>query len=119
MARLGSVAAAPFAGDQFASLYLGATRVPTVPGKPVITSAIVESGGASSSVQFNFPANNGGSSITTQYRAYINGVLTTPSGGSIAQRVLVFSGDLTGQQISVTVTNAIGQGPLSDPATFA
>ena len=71
--RLGNTASAPFLGSQFASLYLGAVRVPTVPSKPTITSANVL--GEETDIQtdiFNL-FNDGGSNVTS-VKLYIDGV---------------------------------------------
>jgi hypothetical protein len=115
MARIGSVAAAPFVGDEFASLYVGATRVPTVPGKPVITSAYWDTLFSFAGVLFETPVPDGGSAVTS-LRFYINGVLTSPIGGVGGNRT--FSGDRRGDQVRMSAVNALGEGPLSDTATF-
>jgi hypothetical protein len=112
MARIGNVAAAPFVGDEFASLYLGATRVPTVPGKPVIdpTSYSEEIVWGS--------ANNGGGGDDGTANVYVNGSLSqsiedVPFGlGGVA----LFDPALSpGDVVRVSFVNAIGEGPLSDP----
>jgi hypothetical protein len=117
MARIGSVAAAPFVGDEFASLYLGATRVPTVPGRPT-NIAGSEDGGATE-VEFTYPT-NGGSSITG-YKFYFNGVQRTPvtSSEDISGQFAsaFFAGDFTGESVRVSAVNAVGEGLRSEPAT--
>ena len=117
MARIGSVAAAPFVGDEFASLYVGATRVPTVPGKP--TSVAGSEDGGTTEVAYSYPA-NGGSSITG-YTFYFNGVELTPvtSTEDVSEQFAsaFFSGDFSGQSVRVSAVNAVGEGPKSDPAT--
>jgi hypothetical protein len=120
--RIGSVAAAPFVGDQFVSLYLGEARVPTVPGKPVI-------GTASNSGSFNFdnPANDGGSAILG-YKAFAS---ETESGlGTEVEIDAVIAGngfdkevDLVetapGFFVRVSAINAVGEGPRSDAVQLA
>jgi hypothetical protein len=114
--RIGSVAAAPFAGDQFAALYLGATRVPTVPGKPVITSAAYSTASGNSVIVFETPVPDGGDTVTS-IRSYIDGNLTQPI--VAVGNLRTFSGDLRGSQVRISAVNALGEGPLSAPATFA
>jgi len=117
MARIGSVAAAPFLGDQFVSLYVGAERVPTVPDKPVVTFAGVDPGenlGIFDGESGASAPNNGGSDIAG-YNLYANGVLTI-SGNELLvswplDEVTVEIGDI----IRVSAVNAIGEGPLSSP----
>jgi hypothetical protein len=115
--RLGSVAAAPFVGDQFVSLYVGAERVPTVPGKTVFTFAGVDPGENLSILDGESAAsapNNGGSDITG-YNLYANGVLQISGNASPASwnlsEVTVEPGDI----IRISAVNAIGEGPLSAP----
>ena len=121
MARIGSVSAAPFVGDQFASLYLGATRVPTVPGKPVITNASEEDGQVS--VDYAPPGNSGGSAITA-YRFYVNGDFVGEQtdgiqqpGGSNSNADEVTVPCEPGDIVRVSAVNAVGEGPLSAPFT--
>jgi hypothetical protein len=116
MARIGSVAAAPFVGDKFASLYLGATRVPTVPGKPVITSAIAF-GGEETEVFFTEP-NDGGSQIT-DYKFYFDGVEASVGtiGDSNGVTEAGFTEAFLGQAAEVSLVNAVGEGPRSAPVT--
>jgi hypothetical protein len=109
MARIGSVPAAPFVGSEFVSLYLGATRVPTVPGKPVITSAVAD---AFTEIYWDAPSNDGGSAILS-YKLYVDGALD-----SVAQIDLFGANSLLGHADSearVSAVNAIGEGPLSNP----
>ena len=109
MARLGSIAAAPFLGDQFVSLYVGATRVPTVPGKPTITGVVFNSANNYDAVSWEAPSSNGGSAITA-YKLYADGVYD-----ATAQIDLVSanSGALAGEY-QVSAINAVGEGPLSE-----
>jgi hypothetical protein len=116
MARIGSVPAAPILGDQFASLYLGATRVPTVPGKPVIVSA-----SADSVFRFNDPANDGGSEITAR-KVFVDGDEVTPDeleanpdGSPIADFGVALAESAPGSSVQVSAVNAVGEGPRSAP----
>lgn len=109
MARLGSIAAAPFLGNQFVSLYVGATRVPTVPGKPTITNVSPYPGGFYDSVYWNPPANNGGSPITA-YKLYSEGEYD--SGAQID--LFSANGSINNGYYQVSAVNAVGEGPLSD-----
>jgi hypothetical protein len=111
MARIGSVAAAPFVGGAFVSLYLGATRVPTVPGKPVISSAV-------DSLDIDFtPPPNGGSEILG-YNVYIGGsefegeTETSPG-------VILNPGGSPGDPVRIAAVNAIGEGPKSNTVVLA
>ncbi len=110
MARIGSIAAAPFVGDTFASLYLGNERVPTVPDKPVIPSADVD--GSTLYVNGDEP-DDGGSEIEG-YNLYVNGVRTVAENISL---VFPNSGAAINDTCRVSAVNAIGEGPLSDPVT--
>jgi hypothetical protein len=112
MARIGSVAAAPFVGDQFVSLYLGAERVPTVPGRPVIdptsSGAEIIWGGV----------NDGGDGDEGTANVYVNGSLSQSvpdipfdQGGPAFFDPPLSPGDV----VRVSFVNAIGEGPLSDP----
>jgi hypothetical protein len=118
MARIGSVAAAPFVGDQFVSLYLGAERVPTVPGRPVIDpTSIAEE-------IYVLGVNNGGVGVDPlddsegTVNVYVNGSLALSledvpfdSGGAALFDPALSPGDV----VRVSFVNAIGEGPLSDP----
>jgi hypothetical protein len=115
MARIGSVAAAPFVGDQFASLYLGAERVPTVPGKPAITSASYIPAGPATVIAFTAP-NDGGCPITA-YKVYADGVEVKTVLPAVPLQAAFGFEDLTGQSIEVSAVNAIGEGPKSAPVT--
>jgi len=109
--RQGSVAAAPFAGDQFASLYVGATRVPTVPGKPAWDGTPPASGNDTFDEPFVAPANDGGSEITG-YNIYVDDVLDNSLGPTDALGALaIFSAEGT-YEIAVAAVNAVGVGPL-------
>ena len=117
MARLGSVAAAPFVGDLFASLYVGAERVPTVPGRPVIDFVSIDPGeniGISIGNEFPSPPNDGGSEITG-YNLYANGVLTISDNESLAVWDIFGLTVEIGDIIRISAVNAIGEGPLSAP----
>jgi hypothetical protein len=117
--RLGSVAAAPFVGDQFASLYLGATRVPTVPGKPVIAGADLQDG--IPTVEILPPLNDGGSEIT-DFLLFLDGVADGYESLTLVGTFWVMEeeigGILEGQLVQVAAVNAVGAGPLSDPFAF-
>jgi hypothetical protein len=119
MARLGSVAAAPFVGDQFVSLYLGATRVPTVPGKPTIVLVDTYDGDIPGyPVSVTPPANIGGLGITA-WKPYINGVeaiietvVVVPGNPDVT--IYVYADEESGQLIQVSAINAVGEGVRSD-----
>ena len=118
MARIGSVPAAPFVGGEFVSLYLGNERVPTVPGRPVITSASEDDG--VTVVILSPPTNNGGSAILS-YQFYDDGSPATPntSGegtepGTIEAEFLSVA---VGSSLQVAAVNTVGEGPLSAPFT--
>jgi hypothetical protein len=123
MARIGSVPAAPFVGDQFASLYLGTERVPTVPGKPVIISPfpVLEELPAGQGFYFDNPANDGGSEIT-EHRVFIDGQEVAPEelaafGGSGSFEVFL-ANPAPGSSAQVSAVNAVGEGPRSAPFTL-
>jgi hypothetical protein len=116
MARIGSIAAAPFLGNQFASLYLGGTRVPTVPGPPVISDAGIDS----EELFVGTTAPDDGGSAITAYNLYVNGSLVVteslPEGGTVINawtvgENVVIPGDI----VRFSATNGIGEGPLSNP----
>jgi hypothetical protein len=115
MARIGSVPAAPFVGDQFVSLYLGAERVPTVPGRPVITGAVAL-GGEETLVSFVEP-NDGGSQAT--YKFYFDGAEVSAGtiGDSNGVTEAGFTEAFLGQAVEVSLVNAVGEGPRSAPVT--
>jgi hypothetical protein len=122
MARIGSVAAAPFVGGEFVSLYLGSTRVPTVPGPPQILSATYTTGidFVETSVLHTVP-NNGGSSIT-EYKYYFDGVEASFSNvnenGAAGQDFFSkFDLSFLGQAVQVSAVNGVGEGPKSAPVT--
>lgn len=119
MSRLGAIAAAPFLGAQFVSLYRGATRMPTVPGKPVITSTLVD--GGTTYVSLLPPPNDGGNAIIS-YESYIDGLPVFinsigegPEPGSLEAEFIGTAP--AGSLVKVSAANAIGEGPLSDPVT--
>ena len=119
MARIGSVAAAPFRGDQFASLYLGATRVPTVPGSVVFYNSLFIDG--NQEVEFTGPANNGGSAVVSLVYRF-NGSTITPNATNFSAPVnkyfARFTGtDLRGLQVSAAAVNVVGEGLFSAPGT--
>jgi len=108
--RLGSVAAAPFVGGEFVSLYVGTERVPTVPGKPTWDGTPPASGGDTFDHGFVAPANDGGSEIT-DYNIYVedNLVSTFASGPSLnASPGFQVPGTY---EIAVAAVNAVGEGP--------
>jgi hypothetical protein len=117
MARLGSVAAAPFVGDQFVSLYLGATRVPTVPGKPTIVFVDTYDGDIPGyPVSVTPPANSGGLGITA-WKVFIDGVQQNPQGvgpGDPDVTIYIVANEESGQLIQVSAINAVGEGVRSD-----
>jgi len=110
MARIGSVAAAPFVGDEFASLYLGATRVPTVPGKPIIVSAV-----DAQVFIFDDPTNDGGAEITT-HKVFVDGQEVTPD--ELTTESVVLADFFPGSSVQVSAVNAVGEGPRSAPFTL-
>ena len=117
--RLGSTAAAPFHGSNFASLYLGAVRVPTVPGSVVFYNSLFIDG--NQEVSFTGPANNGGSAVTSLVYRF-NGSTITPNtisfSAPVNRYVAVFTGtDLRGLQVSAAAVNAVGEGLSSAPET--
>jgi hypothetical protein len=117
MARIGSVPAAPFVGDQFASLYVGATRVPTVPGKPVIDPTSIDE-----DISVG-PVNDGGVGISQQDPSgtvnwYVNGTLAHVSAEqdySMGANWIPDPPLSPGDVVRVAWVNLIGEGPLSDP----
>jgi hypothetical protein len=111
MARIGSVAAAPFVGDQFVSLYLGEERVPTVPGKPVNLTAVFD--GDAWNLEWGAPANDGGSTVL-DYKIYVEGVLDADAQVSVSENNATTSAT-TDAEVSVSAVNAIGEGPQSAP----
>jgi hypothetical protein len=117
--RIGSVAAAPFVGSEFVSLYLGAERVPTVPGKPVIEQlTFVGLPGIAAELYFNAPANDGGEEIFG-YRFFLNGQETLPEDitedGIVADFLAAIVQGEVGDVFQILAANAVGEGPLSDP----
>jgi hypothetical protein len=121
MARLGSVAAAPFLGGEFVSLYLGAERVPTVPGKPVIVQAtFVGLEGVDCEVFFNAPSSDGGSAIVDN-KIYWNGVevsfIEIDEDGVVADFLATIELGDVGDVVRISAVNAVGEGPLSAPFT--
>lgn len=114
--NLGSGSVSVWLGDAFASLYLGSSRVPTVPGPPTITAATYSESPPSTNVSFSAPANGGGASIIS-YKFYFDGVQQSPD---VITSVANFSGDdYRGQECRMSAVNAVGEGPLSDPVTVA
>jgi hypothetical protein len=81
---------------------------PTVPGAGTVTSAYYQSG--QTVVNWSLPADDGNSGITT-ITVYIDGVAETPA--SIASGTHYFNADYTGQDATVSFTNAVGEGPQS------
>jgi hypothetical protein len=109
MARIGNVAAAPFVGDQFVSLYVGATRVPTVPGAPTWDGTPPASGGDNFDFGFLAPADDGGSEITG-YNTYVDDELLGIDGAEISFIDFTFNAPGT-YEIAIAAVNAIGEGP--------
>jgi hypothetical protein len=116
MARIGSVPAAPFVGDQFVSLYLGSTRVPTVPGKPVIISAEYQEEPPRTFIYCQMPLADGGLPIEPDvrldgdYQPYDEWDATT------GEVVLDSSEESTvGKEVRVRFYNALGGGASSAP----
>jgi titin len=81
---------------------------PTVPGAGAVTSAVYQQG--QTIVDWTYPADDGNSSITT-ITVYIDGVAQTPA--SILSGTHIFNADYTGQEATVSFTNAVGEGPQS------
>jgi hypothetical protein len=110
MARLGNVAAAVFLGDQFVSLYLGAERVPTVPGRPEWDGTPPASGGDGILFPFLAPADDGGSEITG-YNVYVDDELITDNQDP-GQLFVDWTFSVPGTyEIAVAAVNAVGEGP--------
>jgi hypothetical protein len=107
--RLGSVAAAPFVGDEFASLYLGTERVPTVPEKPTWDGTPPASGGDAFDEPFVAPVNDGGSEITG-YNIYVDDELLANEGVDSLVVTAIFATPGT-YEIAVAAVNAVGEGP--------
>jgi len=110
MARIGSVAAAPFVGDEFASLYLGTERVPTVPGRPAWDGTPAASGGVALAADFLPPDNDGGSAITG-YNVYVNGEFDDALGAVATDVEFAISPGAT-YELAIAAVNAVGVGPL-------
>ena len=108
--RIGSVAAAPFAGDQFASLYVGATRVPTVPGPMAWDGTPAASGSVALIADFLPPDNDGGSAITG-YKVYVNGELDDELGTDAPDVEFAIAAGAT-YELAIAAVNAVGVGPL-------
>lgn len=94
-------------------VYLGSAAIQNVPGAPVILSAI-HSGG-STNVVANLSSDTGGLPITS-VRFYVNDVLDT-SGNFSPPADVVFNANLTGDEITISAVNAIGEGPKSAAVT--
>jgi hypothetical protein len=110
MARIGSVAAAPFVGSEFASLYLGTERVPTVPGRPAWDGTPPASGGQFFETFVSAPENNGGSQIT-ELRVYVNGILDIQEPGDGNAEISAETDGPGVYEIAVAAVNAVGEGP--------
>jgi hypothetical protein len=102
-------------GDQFAAIYLGATRVPTVPGKPVPSAEW----DAPDLIVYSQAPPNGGS-VILQYRVYVNGevfaTVTAPGFDPFLFQVSAPT-SLVGDTLRLSAINAIGEGPQSEPTT--
>lgn len=81
---------------------------PTVPGAPTITFAA-----NTNSVIWDAPASDGGSPITG-YRVYVNGTLF-----EVTETTSTVESVSTGQVVTVSAVNAVGEGPKSAPVTVA
>lgn len=97
-----------------AAVYLGATQVwsaVTVPGAPTITFA------SPFAVQFTVP-NDGGSAILF-YRVYVNdsGSPTQDNVIDVGGGELQDLGLMSNDTVRISAVNALGEGPLSAPAT--
>jgi len=115
MARIGSIPAAPFMGDQFVSLYVGATRVPTVPGRPRVNTAY------GTYIDATEPDNDGASVITGWF-VYADGVSQSVDEAEFVgddNWELYLSNDalVPGQAVQISAINAVGEGPRSAPFT--
>ena len=99
-----------------AAVYLGSEQVwsaVSVPGAPTILSAYSESG--TTYIEFNAPASDGGSAVTT-YTYYFNSVaVTADSFVETVEGFLVaeFAAGYLGQDAQVSATNAVGEGQKS------
>jgi hypothetical protein len=85
--------------------------MPTVPGAP--TNVVATAGNGVIDVNFDPPASDGGSPITT-YTVTANPSGTTASTNSTNIQVWVPNG--TEYTVTVTATNAVGTGPASEPS---
>jgi hypothetical protein len=110
MARLGSVAAAPFLGGEFVSLYLGTERVPTVPGPMAWDGTPPASGGDQFDEPFVAPVNDGGSEITG-YNIYEDDVLVIQIEPTESLGALAIFATPGVYEIAVAAVNAVGEGP--------
>lgn len=112
---LGSLPMAAFVGDQFAAIYIGGTRVPTVPGRPEIAGLVAEVVGDTTYIDTPDGPDDGGSEITG-LAWYIDGALTTPA--TDFGSYVTFAGDKSAQAVQVAAVNAIGAGVRSAPYQF-
>ena len=81
---------------------------PTVPGAPTITSAVWN--GSQTVVDWLYPADDGNSGITS-LTVYFDGVAATPV--TVLSGTHYFDTDYTGQDATMTATNAVGEGAAS------
>lgn len=86
---------------------------PTVPGAPTILSAYYDGNTSQTVVNYSAPADDGNSMITA-YTVYIDGVAETPA--TVLSGTHLFNADYTGQDATVTATNAVGEGAASASA---
>ena len=93
------------------SEYTSATYdTPTVPGAPTINTAQYD--GSSTAIAYSDPGDNGNSAITS-YTFYFDGTPVTPD--SPGAGTANFNSDYTGQDATMTATNAVGEGAASSP----
>lgn len=83
---------------------------PTVPGAPTINTAQYD--GSSTQIGYSEPGDNGNSAITS-YTFYFDGTPVTPD--SPGAGTANFNSDYTGQDATMTATNAVGEGAASSP----
>jgi titin len=87
---------------------------PTVPGAPTITNAYYDSFNDRTYIEYNFPADNGNSTITA-YTFYFDGSALSPAENNpgAGNGVAWFYQDYQGAMATMSATNSVGQGPAS------